>query len=67
MTLRATVELRCNNGVRSGIVLFFSLSPIFGQLLIYVFNKGAVPTDSNFDISFRLPRVLNAAEHISKA
>ena len=23
-------------------------------------------TDSNFDISFRLPRVLNAAEHISK-
>ena len=57
----------------SGSVVF-SLSPIFGQLLVYVFNNCAVPTvlnfyivftDSNFDISFRLPRILNAAEHIS--
>ena len=56
------------------VSVVFSLSPIFGQLLIYVFNKGAVPTvlnflhcftDSNFDIIFRLPRMLNAAEHIS--
>ena len=31
----------------SGSVVFV-LSPIFGQLLIYVFNKGAVPTVLNF-------------------
>ena len=58
----------------SGSVVF-SLSPIFGQFLIYVFNKGAVPTfliffyivftDSNFGISSKLPYILNAAGRIS--
>ena len=57
----------------SGSVVFFQCLQFSGSYS-YVFNKGAVPTvlnflhciqNSNFDISFRLPRILNAAEHIS--
>ena len=43
----------------SGSVGFF-LSPIFGQLLIYVFNKGAVPTVLNFFTLYLLIQILTS-------